>query len=69
MEDYDNSFNSWYDKKDIAWMSEYFPKLKPFGVNVKVELDLSNYAIKVDFKKATGVDTSNLASLKSVTDE
>ena len=30
MEDYDNSFNSWYDKKDIEWMSEYFPKLEPF---------------------------------------
>ena len=50
-------------------MSEYFPKLKPFGGNVKVELDLSNYATKVDFKKATCVDipefakTTDLASL------
>ena len=40
-----------------------------FGGNVNVELGLSNYGIKVHFKKATSVDTSNLASLKSVTDE
>ena len=39
--------------------------------NVKVELDLSNYAIKADLKNATGVDTSdfakktNLPNLKS----
>ena len=32
-------------------MSEYFPKLKSLGANVKVELDLSNYATKADFKK------------------
>ena len=28
---------------------------------MKVELGLSNYAIKADFKNATGVDTSKLA--------
>ena len=27
-------------------MSEYFPKTNPLGANVKVELDLSNYATK-----------------------
>ena len=27
-------------------MSKYFPKLKSLGANVKVELDLSNYATK-----------------------
>ena len=27
-------------------MSEYFPKPKSLGTNVKVELDLSNYAKK-----------------------
>ena len=38
---------------------------------MKVELDLSNYAIKTDFKNATEVDTSSfakktdLANLKS----
>ena len=48
---YDNSFNSWVDKNYIGYMSEYFPKLKSLGANVKVELDLSNYATKADFKK------------------
>ena len=23
---YDNSFNSWIDKKDLVYMSQYFPK-------------------------------------------
>ena len=32
-------------------MSEYFLKLKSTGANVKVELDLSNYATKADLKK------------------
>ena len=56
-------------------MSEYFPKLKSLGANVKVELDLSNYATKVDLKNATGVDTSDfvkktdLANLKSDVDK
>ena len=35
-------------------MSEYFPKPKSLGANMKVELDLSNYATKADFKNATG---------------
>ena len=34
---YDNSFRSWMDKKDIALMSEYFPKPKSLGANEKVE--------------------------------
>ena len=52
-------------------MSEYFPKPKYLGANVKVELDLPNYATKTDLKNATGVDTSSfakkvdLANLKS----
>ena len=29
-------------------MSEYFPKPKSLGANVKVELDLSSYATKAD---------------------
>ena len=29
-------------------MSEYFPKPRSFGVNVKFELDLSNYAAKLN---------------------
>ena len=31
-------------------MSEYFPRPKSLGANVKTELDLSNYARKIDFK-------------------
>ena len=41
---YNNSFNSWIDKKDIVWMSEYFAELKSLGAKVKVELNLSNFA-------------------------
>ena len=40
-------------------MSEYFPEPKSLGVNVKVELDLSNYATKSDLKNALGVDTKS----------
>ena len=56
-------------------MSECFPKTKSAGTNVKVELDLSNYATKADLKNATGVDTSifvkqvDLVSLKSNVDK
>ena len=42
-------------------MSEYFPEPKSLGGRVKVELDLSNYALKTDFKNTTEVDTSFFA--------
>ena len=42
-------------------MNEYFPKLKSLGANLKVELDLSNYATKADLKNAAGADTSDFA--------
>ena len=41
-------------------ISEYFPKPNSLRENVKVELDLSNYATKTDLKNATGVDTSTV---------
>ena len=41
-------------------MSEYFPKPNSL-VNVKFELDLSNYVTKADLKNTTGVDTSDFA--------
>ena len=56
-------------------MSEYFSKPKSLGANVKVELDLSNYATKTDLRNATGDDTSDfakeidLANLKSNVDK
>ena len=31
-------------------MSEYFPKLKSSGINIKVELYLSNYATKANLE-------------------
>ena len=46
-------------------MRQYFPKQdEHFGGDVNVKVDLSNYATKIDLKKATGTDTSKLA-LKS----
>ena len=48
-------------KKDIVQISEYFPKSKSSGGRVKVELDLSNYATKVDLKNARGVNTLSFA--------
>ena len=38
-------------------MGEYFPKPNSLGANVKVKLDLSNYATEIDLKNVTGVDT------------
>ena len=53
-------------------MSQYFPKpYEPFGGDVNVKVDLSNYATKNDLKNVTHVDVSsfalksNLASLKT----
>ena len=57
---YDNSINSWIDKKDIVYMSKCYPKPLSLDANVKVELNLSNYATKADLKMP-GVDTSDFA--------
>ena len=57
-------------------MSQYFPKAyEPFGGDINVNVDLSNYATKGDIKKISHVDTSsftlktNLASLKIEVDK
>ena len=42
-------------------MSEYFPKPNSLEAIVKVELDLSNYATKIDLKNPAVVDTSSFA--------
>ena len=48
----------WWKRRCIN-MSQYFPKpCKSFGGNVKVELDLSSYAKKLDIKNVTRADTS-----------
>ena len=44
-------------------MCHNFPKpCGPFGGDINVKVDLSNYATKSDLKNATGIDTSKLAS-------
>ena len=48
---HNSSFNNWIGKKEIIWISENFQEPKSLRGRVKVELDLSNYATKVDFKK------------------
>ena len=57
-------------------MSQYFPKpYEPFGGDINVKVDLSNYATKADIKNISNVDTSsfalktNLDDLKSEVDK
>ena len=57
-------------------MSQHFPKpYQPFGGDINVKVDLSNYATKEDIKNILHVDTSslalrsNLASLKTEVDK
>ena len=56
--------------------SQYFPKrYEPFGGDINVKVDLSNYATKADIKNISHIDTSrftlksNLASLKTEVDK
>ena len=56
-------------------MSQYYPPYRSSSNNIKVELDLANYAIKTDLKNITHVDVSifasktNLAALKTEVDK
>ena len=56
-------------------MSEYFPKPQSHEENIKVKIDLSNYATKADINNITHVDTSsfalktNLSNLKTEVDK
>ena len=56
-------------------MSTYYPPYKSSSSNVKVELDLTNYATKTDLKNITQVDVSsfacktNLPALKTEVDK
>ena len=56
-------------------MSQYFPTPLIHKENIKVEIDLSNYATKKDINDITHVDTSNfalktsLANLKTEVDK
>ena len=55
-------------------MSQYYPPYKSSSNNIKVELDLANYATKTDLKNITHVDVTsfasktNLAALKTEVD-
>ena len=49
-------------KKTLHKMNQYFPKpYEPFGENINVSVNLSNYATKDDIKNITHVDTSSFA--------
>ena len=57
-------------------MSPYFPKpQEPFGGDINIKVDLSNYGTKTDLKNISHIDVSsyalksNLASLKSEVDK
>ena len=57
-------------------MSKYFPKpYEPFGGDINVKVDLSNYATKADIKNISHIETSsfawktNLANLKTKVDK
>ena len=56
-------------------MSQYYPPYRSSHNNIKVELDLANYATKTDLKNITHVDVSsfasktNLAALKTEVDK
>ena len=43
-------------------MSQYYPPYRSSSNNIKVELDLANYAKKADLKNITHVDVSSFAS-------
>ena len=55
---------------------QYFPKpYEPFGGDINVKVDMSNYATKADIKNISHIDTSrfalksNLGSLKTEVDK
>ena len=73
--EYDNSFSSCLDKKDILKLVNIFLKDKNLLVEtLMLKFDLPNYARKADLKNATGIETSKfgkmvyLASLNSNVD-
>ena len=48
--------------KKLYYKMSYYPPYKSSSNNVKVELDLTNYATKTDLKNITHVDVSSFAS-------
>ena len=81
---YDKLFHSWIDKANLVQRNKnvkryykmiYYPPYRSSRNNIKVKLDLVNYATKTDFKNITNVDVSsfasktNLAALKTEVDK
>ena len=48
--------------KRVYYKMSYYPPYKSSSNNIKVELDLTNYATKTDLKNITHADVSNFAS-------
>ena len=48
--------------KRVYYKMSYYPPYKSSSNNIKVELDLTNYATKTDLNNITHVDTSSFAS-------
>ena len=63
------------ERKRYYKMSQYYPPYKSSSNNIKVELNLANYATKTDLKNITHLDVSsfasktNLAALKTEVDK
>ena len=61
--------------KRVYYKMSYYPPYKSSSSNIKVELDLTNYATKTELKNITHVDVSsfasktNLAALKTEVDK
>ena len=55
-------------KKTLYKINQYFQKpFEPFGGNINVQVDLSNYATKDDITNITHVDTSSFALKTNIT--
>ena len=54
--------------KRVYYKMSYYPPYKSSGNNIKVKLDLTNYATKTDLKNITHVDLSSFASKTNLAD-
>ena len=53
-----------FNKFNCIKTSQYFPKpYEPFGGNINVKVDLSNYTKKSNLKSSTGIDTFKLDAI------
>ena len=54
--------------KRVYYKKSYYPRYKSSSNNIKVELDLTNYATKTDLKNITHVDVTSFASKTNLAD-